>query len=75
MIGYWVIGTGCWIEKDLERSSIQSLKFVRRFLKIIALVYNYQLVKFDDSELWFKRYIQKSFLSHVLILIVRSQIW
>ena len=27
------------------------------------------------NELWFKRYIQKCFLSHVLIVMMTSQIW
>ena len=50
-----------------------SSKLLKRFLKIIAPAYNYQLVKF--GVLRFKRYIQKSTLFHVLILLMTSWIW
>ena len=48
------------------------LQIVQRSLKIFAHVYIYQLTKFES---WFKRYIQKCTLSHVLILTMTSQSW
>ena len=55
------------------RTLLQFSKLFKRFLKIIALVYFYHV--WWLNELWFKRYIQKCNLSHVLIPIMASQIW
>ena len=54
LIGYWVIAAGFQIEKDPELS--QSSKLFKRLLKIIALVYIYQLAKFGNfySLTWSK---------------------
>ena len=51
----------------------ETLELLKRFLKIIALVFIYRLAKL--SEWWFKRYIQKCTLPHALILIMMTQIW
>ena len=66
--GYWVIGTGFCIEKDLELSPV-----LQGFLKIIALAYINELAKFGDCGSEDK--FQKRTLPHELILIMTSQIW
>ena len=65
MIGYWVIGG--------SRTYPQSSEFFKRFLKIIALVYIYQLAKCGDLMSFGSKDIQKCALSHVLILTMTSQ--
>ena len=45
IIGFKVIGAGCWIEKDLGLSA--SPQIVQK-MKITAIVYIYQLAEFGD---------------------------
>ena len=73
--GYWVIEAGLWIEENLELSP-QSSKLLKRFLKIIALVYIYQLVKFGDLTSCGSKNIFKNVpCLNVIILFMTSQIW
>ena len=53
----------------------QSSKSFKRLLKLISLLYLSTGQVWWLNELWFKRYIQKCTLSHVLILIMTSKIW
>ena len=73
IFGYWVIGAGCLIEKDLG-SSPSLPNCSKDYWKLL-----YLLISTEQDwwlhDLWFKRYIQKCTLTHVLILTVTSLIW
>ena len=67
VIGYWVIGAGYLIEKDLELSpSPQTVqKIPENYCPCMYLLVSQVWLV---HELWFKRYIQKCTLSHVFLL-------
>ena len=69
IFGYWVIGAGCSIKKDLE-SSPNPPNCSKDYWELLSTGQVWWL-----HDLWFKRYIQKCTLSHILILIVTSLIW
>ena len=72
IICYWVIGAGCEIEKDLELSP-QSSKLFKWFLKIIVLIYKFQLAKFANFMSCGSKDILKN--TTCLLFITTSQIW
>ena len=75
--GYWVIGAGCYIEKGLELgpSHPYCLKHSLKLLPLLISI-NYLSNKvWWLNELWFKWYIQKCTLLHVLIFIMTSLLW
>ena len=64
---FLVTGAGCKIEKDMEIRKISEKYCSCLYLSIdqVWLV----------NDLWFKRYVEKCTLPHVLILIMMSQIY
>ena len=74
IFGYWVIGAGCQIKKDLE-SSPSLPNYLKGYWKLLYLLISINWPVLWLHHLWSKRYIQKCTLSHVLILIVTSLIW
>ena len=74
IIGYWKTGAGYLIEKELELSPSHS-NYLKVYSKLLPLFISIIGQVWWLNELWLKKYIQKRTLSHILILIMTSQIW
>ena len=74
VISYWVIEAGCYLENSLKRGPI--IQIVQKISeKYCSFWYLSSGRVWWLNKLWFKRYIQRCTLSHVLTLIMTSQIW
>ena len=74
VISYWVIEAGCYLENSLKLGPI--IQIVQKISeKYCSFWYLSSGRVWWLNKLWFKRYIQRCTLSHVLTLIMTSQIW
>ena len=74
IFGYSVIGAGCYIQKDLE-SSPSHPNCSKDYKKLLFLLISINWPSLVTSWVVIQIYIQTCTLSHVLMLIVTSQIW